>query len=254
MCLLHVYLRAPCSALQKLVLLTYFTCCRLSRLYSITPLLHGVTANLDPSLPVACSSCSCSPSRSDARMLPHDARLAGDNALKALSADTSKGAAADLLKGANDAHAAGRLPLALTFARKAAEKLGSAEAKSTYGELLLEAGCVEAARAALEEAHQLAEGKDLGVATGLAMALWHSGAEAGKVSGAVEEAKRAYNSPSTQKGELARLEFALGRLDDAAANPNPNLTPNPRLTLTLTLTLALTVNWAGWTTPRTPPT
>ena len=90
-------------------------------------------------------------------MLPHDARLAGDNALKALSADTSKGATADLLKGANDAHAAGRLPLALAFARKAAEKLGSAEAKSTYGELLLEAGCVEPARAAFAEAHQLAE-------------------------------------------------------------------------------------------------
>ena len=170
-------------------------------------------------------------------MLPHDARLAGDNALKALSADTSKGATADLLKGANDAHAAGRLPLALAFARKAAEKLGSAEAKSTYGELLLEAGCVESARAAFAEAHQLAEGKDLGVATGLAMALWHSGAEAGKVSGAVEEARKAYSSPSTQKGELARLEFALGRMDDAAANPNPNLTPNPRLTLTLTLPL-----------------
>ena len=149
-------------------------------------------------------------------MLPHDARLAGDNALKALSADTSKGATADLLKGANDAHAAGRLPLALAFARKAAEKLGSAEAKSTYGELLLEAGCVEAARAAFAEAHQLAEGKDLGAATGLAMALWHSGAEAGKVSGAVEEARKAYSSPSTQKGELARLEFALGRPDDAA--------------------------------------
>ena len=170
-------------------------------------------------------------------MLPHDVRLAGDHALKALSADTSKGATADLLKGANDAHAAGRLPLALAFARKAAEKLGSAEAKSTYGELLLEAGCVDAARAAFAEAHRLAEGKDLCAATGLAMALWHSGAEADTVRGAVEVARKAYSSPSTQKGELARLEFALGRMDDAADAADLRLT----LTLTPILAQALTL-------------
>ena len=151
-------------------------------------------------------------------MLPHDARLAGDNALKALSADTSKGATADLLKGANDAHAAGRLPLALAFARKAAEKLGSAEAKSTYGEVLLEAGCVEAARAAFAEAHQLAEGKDLGAATGLAMALWHSGAEAGKVSGAVCARSRVRARRSCTPSSRAR----------AGCRRRPRRAPTPR--------------------------
>ena len=153
-------------------------------------------------------------------MLPHDARLAGDHALKALSADTSKGATADLLKGANDAHAAGRLPLALAFARKAAEKLGSAEAKSTYGELLLEAGCVDAARAAFAEAHRLAEGKDLCAATGLAMALCTAAPRRTRCAGRSKWRERRTAAPPRRRAS-------------SRASSSP---------------------WAGWTTPLTRPT
>ena len=60
--------------------------------------------------------------------------------------------------------------------------------------------------------NKLAEGKDSRAATGVALALWHSGAE---TQSAVEDARKAITSPS-QKYDLSRVELLCGKLDEAA--------------------------------------
>ena len=113
-------------------------------------------------------------------VLPHDVRLAAENATKSLASDALKASATggpEASKAAEAALSEGRLPLALVYARKASEKLEGAEAKCLLGEVLLQAGCPTAALSAFQDAHKLAEGKDSRAATGVALALWHSGAE-----------------------------------------------------------------------------
>ena len=147
--------------------------------------------------------------------LPHDARLAAENAANSLESEALKAAATggpEAAKAAEAALAEGRLPLALVFARKASEKLEGAEARCLLGELLLLAGSPSAALATFQDAHKLAEGKDARAATGVAVATGQTGTDA---HAAIEEAKKTITSPSL-KYDLARLELLDGKLDEAA--------------------------------------
>ena len=147
--------------------------------------------------------------------LPHDVRLAGDNVLKAYNADASKASATggpEALTASEAALADGKLPVALVYGRKAAEKLNNAEGKAAYGELLLAAGCTAAARAAFEEADKLAEGKSPAAAAGVCIAAWHGGTDA---AGVLALAEAAIKAPGTQLAQEARLKFATAKLDDA---------------------------------------
>ena len=86
-------------------------------------------------------------------VLPHDVRLAAENATKSLASDALKASATggpEASKAAEAALSEGRLPLALVYARKASEKLEGAEAKCLLGEVLLQVREEELADAGAE--------------------------------------------------------------------------------------------------------